>query len=372
MAQLQDTWMLSYGLSADVCLLRMPTLQAQLEEVHEVFAIGLLTQIGNLNHNTHTFLDAQGQLATPFHGGMLNMTQTYEYTVAEVVQGMKMHRLRRDVQMTGMGQLLRLLELKNLSLLRELVTGYDHMASSVFSPVEDTVLDAMRTHADATAQKCCMHLLNMMEWAGFVSRRESWEQVTPLFVHAMESYPQDAALLKHGCYVLFRGCNAPGHSEGMNARCITAVLSALSGFPQDSEVVYAGFAALTPLFWAHKHGDSTVRGIETVLQCMQVQTADLQAQFAVERDTNVITLHAYLDSTKILFAGLDVLCKLLHVDKNPFKRSGAASYKSIFPTLKGFGVVRVAHALLVELGAGIGPWDTFCDDAHTFPELLSI
>jgi hypothetical protein len=107
-----------------------------------------------------------------------------------------------------------------------------------------------------------MHLLNMMEWAGFVSRRESWEQVTPLFVHAMESYPGDAVLVKHGCYVLFRGCNAPGHSKGMNARCITAVLSALSLFPHDNKVVYAGFAALTPLFWAHKHGDSTVRGVQ--------------------------------------------------------------------------------------------------------------
>jgi len=190
-------------------------------------------------------------------------------------------------------------------------------------------------------------------------------------LHAMESYPDDAALVKHGCYVLFRGCNTPGHSESMNARCITAVLSALSLFPQDNEVVYAGFAALTPLFWAHKHGDSTVRGIETVLQCMQVQTVDLQARTAVERDINIITLHGYLDSTKILFAGLDVLCKLLHVDKNPFKRHGVPSYKSIFPTLQGFAVVRVAHALLLELGAGIGPWDKFCDDARTFPFFLS-
>jgi len=372
MVQLQDTWMLSYGLSADVCLLHMPTLQTQLEEVHEVFSVELLTEVANLNHHPHTFLNAYGQLSVPFRGGVLKLTQTYELTVAGVLQAMKMHRLRRDVQMTGIEQLLWLIELKNLSLLHIRVTDYDHMASSVFGPVEDAVLHVMHTHGDALAQKCCMHLLNMMEWAGFVSTRKSWEQVTPLFVHAMESYPDDAALLKHGCYVLFRGCNAPGHSDVMNARCITAVLGALSRFAEDTDVVYAGFAALTPLFWAHKHGDSTVRGIETVLECMQVQTADLQAQLGVERDTNVITLHAYLDSAKILFAGLDVLCKLLHVDKNPFKQSGVASYKSVFPMLKGFGVVRTAHALLVELGAGIGPWHTFCDDAHTFPELLSI
>ena len=372
MTQQMDTWMQPYHLRVDACLLRMPKMRMQLKEMHVDVALQLELQVCNFNHDPDTFMDEHSRLSLSFRSSVLRVTEVYERTVADVVLAMKMHWLRRDVQMMGIAQLLQLTELEDLSLLHGRVFEYDNMAVPVFSPVEDVVLNVMRTHGDAEAQTSCMELLNMMEWAGFVSKRESWEHVTPLFVHAMEAYPDDAVLVRHGCYVLFRGCNAPGHSEGMNARCITAVLSALSLFPQDSAVVYAGFAALTPLFWAHTHGKSTVRGIETVLQCMQVQAMDLQTRIAADLDARNNTVYRQVDSAKILFAGLDVLCKLLHVDKNPFKRHSVPSYKSVFPTLQGFGVVRVAHALLLLLGAGLGPWDTYCDDARTFPELLSL
>jgi len=350
----------------------MPIMEAQLKQVHEDVVQQLVLQIGDFNHDPDTFLDEDGRLSPSFRTGVLRVTEVYERTVADVVRAMKMHLLRRDVQIMGLAQLLQLTELEDLSLLHGRVFQYDNMAVPVFSLVEDVVLRVMHTYGDAEAQVCCMQLLNMMEWAGFVSKRKSWGNVTPLFLHAMESYADDAVLVRHGCYVLFRGCNAPGHSEAMNVRCITAVLSALSLFPHDSKVVYAGFAALTPLFWAHTHSKSTVRGIETVLLCMQVQVEDLQTRIADDLDARNNTAYRQVDSAKILFAGLDVLCKLLHVDRNPFKRHGIPSYKSVFPTLKGFAVVRVAHALLLVLGAGIGPWDTYCDDARTFPELRSL
>ena len=349
----KDEWYLSYVHQADLCFVDIPLQVMRLK--------GLTAQ------STALFFDepvatvaGDNSTSSTFSGVVENVRKMFKQTLESVVLGMTMYRRREQVQMMGIEQLSALLKM----------SLYDNM--SVFGDAEVAILNAMRAHQGAKMQTACMGILNVMEWAGFVSQRVVRETELSMFLKAMVSHEEDASLQKHGCYVLFRVGFTLRLSLDNNKSCINAVVTALASHSDNRGVVYAGFAALVPLFWGHNHDDNPVPGIQTVLHCMQTQVTRLQSDTEVIRDAEAVYLNGHMDSVKILFAGLDLLCKLLQVDKNPFKAKDTLEYKVILVTSEAFRVARVAYCLLNQMRPALGSWHVYCDEEDKYPELIAL
>jgi len=196
-----------------------------------------------------------------------NVRKMFKQTLDSVVLGMTMYRRREQVQMMGIEQLSALLKM----------SVYDNM--SVLGDAEVAILNAMRTHQGAKMQKACMEILNVMEWAGFLSQKLSWEKELSMFLKAMVSHEEDASLQKHECYVLFRVGFTLRLSLDNNKSCIDAVVTALASHSDNRGVVYAGFAALVPGCYTQEMKAQTAH-LTTRQQAVQLATehAGRQAQ----------------------------------------------------------------------------------------------
>ena len=352
-----DEWCSAYNNSADTYFIVLPVQLAMLQDLHArarlVYALGT----------------APTAPSTIFGRALIEVTTAYEETVASVVEGMKMHRLRSDVQLLGIGLLIEMACLTELELLGRDLRQYENM--TVFASVEKLILHLMQSHFDLALQTACLKLLNVMEWAGFDSDCKLWRTATPLFLKVMAANTENAELQEHGCTVLGRqGCIMRLHDE-FNTPCTKAVLTALQMHPTHQGVLYASFTALALLYWAHDH-DTPVLGVDLVLTGIQSQVSLVQNDPKFQLDPSNMEVHRHIRAANIMFAGLELLCELLYVDQYQFKAGIITNYKHTLFTAKNFGVTRVAHSILKSMGDSIEPWDFFSEHSTAYEQLLSL
>jgi len=320
-----DEWCSAYNNSADTYFIVLPVQLAMLQDLHArtrlIYALGT----------------APTAPLTIFGRALIEVTTAYEDTVASVVEGMKMHRLRPDVQLLGIRLLIEMACLTELELLGRDLHQYSNM--TVFASVEKMILQVMQTHFDPALQTACMKLLNIMEWAGLNSDSKLWRTATPVFLKAMAANTENAELQEHGCNVLGRQCSIVRLHDKFNTLCTKAVLTALQTHPTHQGVLYASFTALVLLYWAHDH-DTPVLGVDLVLAGIQSQVSLVQNDPKFQLDPSNVQVHRHVRAANIMFAGLDLLCELLYVDQHQFEAGVNTNYKHTLLTAKNFGVTR--------------------------------
>ena len=296
---------------------------------------------------------------------MRKLAKHYKKATRNIVLRMQVCMRSADAMCFGVKVLTSFVNLHDLEIIREKMSDFKPMALRVFHLVEVLILQIMQFHRKSeTLQNDCMHLLLIMENNGFVSERIYCQIATPLFLRAMQSFPDNAVLQKHGIYVLCREHTVLRQTKLLNKRCVDGVLAALVIHPEDQEIVYAALTTVSQFIGIQKYKASG-SWIQNALRGIGLQVNRLNKDPVFISDPRMVMhMRENVFAIKIVFAGLDFLCKVLLKNKNRYSSGENSKGNGALRASKNFHVAKVAYHMLLSMGCAIGPWDMYCDHAN--------
>jgi len=180
----------------------------------------------------------------------------------------------------------------------------------------------------------------------------------------MQSFPDNAVLQKHGIYVLCREHTVLRQTKLLNKRCVDGVLAALVIHPEDQEIVYAALTTVSQFIGIQKYKASG-SWIQNALRGIGLQVNRLNNDPVFISDPRMaMHMRENVFAIKIVFAGLDFLCKVLLKNKNRYSSGENSKGNGALRASKNFHVAKVAYHMLLSMGCAIGPWDMYCDHAN--------